>query len=70
MNNTHSVDLASIATSKLLDVIFNDRGEGRLVADVVHPVRELRVPDKGMATDELAVAGGPVDESVRPAEAE
>jgi len=61
---THSVDLASVATTKLLNVVFNDRGEGGPIANVVDPTRELRVPDEGVTTDELAVAGGPVDKGI------
>jgi len=61
---THSVDLASVTTTKLLNVIFDDRGEGGPVIDAVDPTRELRMPDEGVTTDELAIAGGPVDEGI------
>jgi len=67
---THSIDLASVSTTKLLDVVFDDRGEGSFVADVVDPARELRVPDKGVTTNELAIAGSPVDKGIGTAKVE
>jgi len=69
-DRTHSVDLASVATTELLDVVLNDRGEGVPIADAVNPSGKLRVPDEGVTTNELAVTGGPVDEGISTAEVE
>lgn len=44
--------------------VLNDGGQGRLVADVAHPARELRVPHQSVAADRLVVLLRPIDEVV------
>jgi hypothetical protein len=69
--NTHpSVDLALVATHDGLDVVLHDRDQGVLVVDLGNPARKLTVPDKSVATNELAVGLSPVDEVVSTAELE
>lgn len=65
-----SEDLALVATHHSPDVILHHRNQGVLVPDLGDPAGELRVPDKGVTTDELVVAGSPVDKAVGVAELE
>lgn len=58
------VDFALITARNLDDVVLDDVGELRLVLDVLDPLRELRVPDEGVAADELVAAGGPVGDGI------
>ena len=51
-------------------MVLNDGGEGRLVLDRRDPAGKLRVPDGGVATDQLVVGDCPVDESIKAREAE
>lgn len=63
-------DLALVAGDHGLDVVLDDRGEGRAIVDVLNPLRQLRVPEKSVATDKLAVLSGEVDDLVSVAEGE
>jgi hypothetical protein len=64
--STHPcVDLALVATHNGLDVVLHDRDQGVLVIDLADPAGQLAVPDEGVATDQFAVGGGPVDKVVR-----
>ncbi len=58
------VDLALVPGHDRGDVLFDRLGQGGLVADVVHPARQLAVPDKSMSADGLVALGGPVDKVV------
>lgn len=51
-------------------MVLEDGRQGRLVADLADPARQLRVPDERVAADHLAVLRGPVDEVVGLAEVE
>lgn len=53
-------DLALVPRHDRRDVPLQDRLQLRLVADVAHPARELRVPAQGVATDGLVVFGRPI----------
>jgi hypothetical protein len=70
IDNVIVEDLALVAGHDGLDVVLNDLGEGVAVVDVLHPLRELRVPQESVATDQLAVGSGPVNNAVSVAEAE
>lgn len=63
-------DLALVAGDHGLDVILNDRGHGGAVLDVLDPLRELGVPNEGVATDLLAVGDGEIDDLVGVAKGE
>lgn len=58
------VDLALVAATDGADVLLDHTRELVTVVDLVDPAGELRVPDKGVATDGLVALGGPVDEVV------
>ena len=45
-------------------MVLHDRDQGVLVLDVGDPGGHLAVPDKSVATDELAIGGSPVNEPV------
>jgi hypothetical protein len=45
-------------------VVLDDLSQGVAVVDVLDPVRQLRVPQQGVAADELAVGLGKVDNLV------
>ena len=49
-------------------MVLDDLGEGILVVDTRHPPWKLRVPDKGVSSEQLATAGGPVRDLVSVAE--
>jgi hypothetical protein len=51
-------------------VVLKHTGQGRLVADLADPARQLRVPEQSVTTDQLAVLGGPVNEVVSLSEVE
>ena len=70
VDNVPGVDLALEVGHDLGDVVLHHIGELGLVGDLLDPVGELRVPDKSVATDELAVLGGEVDEVVTTVEVE
>jgi hypothetical protein len=63
-------DLALVAAHDGADVSLHHGDQGVLVSDLRDPARKLRVPDKSVTTDELAVGGGPVHESIGSAELE
>jgi len=65
-----SVDLALVAAHNGLDVVLHDGDQSVLVVDLGDPARKLAVPDKSVATNELAVRLSPVDEVVSTAELE
>lgn len=68
---THpGVDLALVFADNPVDVGLHHAGELGLVGDGGDPGRQLAVPDGRMATDQLAVGGGEVDEVVRAGECE
>lgn len=58
------VDLALVAGYHLGDVVLQDGRQRRLVGDLRHPARELRVPAQRVATNQLAVRRRPVDEVI------
>lgn len=64
------VDLALVVADNTVDVGLHHARELGLVGDRGHPGRQLAVPDGGVATDQLAVGGGKVDEVVRAGECE
>jgi hypothetical protein len=49
--------LALEVASDLSDVVLDHLSELSLVGDGLDPGRELRVPDEGVATEQLAVLG-------------
>jgi hypothetical protein len=51
-------------------VVLDDGGQGRLVANLGDPARQLRVPYGGVATNEDLVVGGELDGLVGGAEGE
>ena len=57
-------DLALVARDHCGDVVLDDLGQGVAVVDVLHPLRELGVPDEGVAADLLAVGLGEVDNGI------
>jgi hypothetical protein len=59
-----SIDLALVTPHDGLDVRRHDALQRGLVIDRAHPARQLRVPDGGVATDELVVGRRPIDEVV------
>ena len=63
-------DLALVATRDVGDVILDHGGEGGFVVDVLDPLRELGVPEEGVAADLLAVGSGKVDDLVGAVEVE
>ena len=64
------VDLALGPAHDGRDVVHDRSDHRRTVHDVRDPYRELRVPDHGVAADELVVRCGVVDELVGAAEGE
>ena len=52
------------------DVVLNYGREGGSVVDVLHPLRQLRVPEKRVATNELSVLLGKADDLVGVGEVE
>ena len=58
------VDLALVTTSNRLDVVLNELSQSVAVVDVLNPLRQLRVPEKGMTSDFEAVLLGKVDDLV------
>lgn len=55
------VALPTVSSHDLVDVVGHDLDQGGVVeAAVGHPTRELRVPDKSMAANVLAVLACPV----------
>ncbi|KAG9966599.1 family 10 xylanase, partial [Aureobasidium melanogenum] len=70
VNDVPGVDLALEVGHDLGDVVLHDVGEGGLVVNVLDPLGKLRVPDKGVATDEVAVLAGEVDKVVTTSEVE
>lgn len=70
VDDVPGVDLALEVGHNLSDVVLHDVGEGGLVVDVLDPLGKLGVPDKSVATDELAVLAGKVDEVVATSEVE
>ena len=64
------VDLALVAAHDGLDVVLHHGNQSVLVVDLGDPGRQLRVPHERVTTDELAVALGPVDDSIGTAELE
>ena len=63
-------DLALVAAHDGLDVVLHHGNQSVLVVDLGDPGRQLRVPHERVTTDELAVALGPVDDSIGTAELE
>jgi hypothetical protein len=63
-------DLALVAAHDGLDVILHHGNQSVLVVDLGDPGRQLRVPNERVTADELAVALGPVDDSVGTSELE
>jgi hypothetical protein len=63
-------DLALVAAHDGLDVILHHGNQSVLVVDLGDPGRQLRVPNERVTTDELAVALGPVDDSIGTSELE
>lgn len=57
-------DLALVAGDHGRNVVLNDRGEGGAVVDVLNPLRQLGVPEESVATDELVVRNGEVNDLV------
>lgn len=57
-------DLSLPAAHEVVDVLLNDSGQGRLVADLADPSWKLRVPDKSVGTDCLVVLGGELHEGI------
>lgn len=70
VDNVPGVDLALEVGHDLGDVVLHDVGKGGLIVDVLDPLGKLGVPDKGVATDEVAVLAGEVDEVVTTGEVE
>lgn len=58
------IDFALKARHERRDVVLDDARQSRLVADLAHPARQLRVPNERVAADHFAVRRGPVDEVV------
>lgn len=58
------VDLALVATSYRLDVVLNDLSQSVAVVDVLNPLRQLRVPKKGMTSNLETVLLGKGDNLV------
>lgn len=71
VHNVPGINFALVTTRNLDNVVLDDICERRLVADVLDPLRELRMPDEGVSADKLVAAGGPVGDGVGigPAEA-
>jgi len=63
-------DLALVACDRGGDMVLDNLGQGVAVVDVLHPLRQLGVPKEGMATDELAIGLGKVDNGVGVGECE
>lgn len=63
-------DLAPIAGDHGGDVVLDDRSQGGAIVDGAYPRRQLRVPEEGVAADELAVGLGEVYNGVSVREAE
>lgn len=70
VDNVPGVDLALVTSSDVGNVVLNDRLELVLVVDVLDPLRQLRVPEEGVAADLDAVLLGKVDDLVGGAEVE
>ena len=63
-------DLALVAGDHGGDMVLDNLSQGVAVVDVLHPLRQLSVPEEGVATDELAVSLSKVDNSVSVREGE
>ena len=63
-------DLALVAGDHGGDVVLDNLRQGGAVVDVLHPLRQLGVPDEGVATNELAVGLSKVDNSISVCEGE
>ena len=63
-------DLALVVGDDGGDVVLDDLGQGVAVIDLGHPVGQLAVPEEGVATHELAVLEGEVDDLVGVGEVE
>ena len=70
VDDVPGVDLALAASHDGLDVVLHDGGQSGLVTDLADPRGQLRVPDGGVATDELAVVLGKLDRLVGSAKVE
>jgi hypothetical protein len=68
VNDIPSVDLALEVGHDLSDVVLHDVREGGLVVDVLDPLGKLGVPNQSVATDELTILAGKVDEVVATSE--
>jgi hypothetical protein len=51
-------------------VVLDNGGQSRSVADVLDPLGQLRVPEQGVSSDQLAIGLGEVDDLVSVGEAE
>lgn len=49
---------------------LNDGSQSRLIPNIRHPARQLRVPNSGVSTDDLVVGHSPVDQSIQTTEVE
>ena len=58
------VNLASVTTHEGGNTVLDNVGQIGGVSDVLNPLGQLRVPDESVTTDELAVGGSVVNESV------
>lgn len=68
--NIPGIDLALVTAEQRVDVVLHDRGQGCLVADRRNPARQLRVPDGGVAADELVIVRGKLHRLISRCEAE
>jgi hypothetical protein len=70
VDNVPLEDLALVAGDHGLDVVLDNGGQSRSVADVLDPLGQLRVPEQGVSSDQLAIGLGEVDDLVSVGEAE
>lgn len=63
-------DLALVPGDLGRNVVLDDLRQGVTVGNLLHPLRQLAVPQQGVAANQLAVALGPVDDLVSVAEVE